>query len=116
MLITSLPTPQVASRRQTTDLPGPYCPARRERQSSLARHPEVPERPHPGFPSGFLRWASVAGLSASAVAVALETVPVPYFAALAEAFSVATLKGENVEIGGAEWWRTPVTSGFFKLA
>jgi hypothetical protein len=50
------------------------------------------------------------------VAVALETVPVPYFAALAEAFSVATLKGENVESGGAEWWRTPVTSGFFKLA
>ncbi len=43
------------------------------------------------------------------------TVPVPYFAALAGAFSVATLKGENVESGGVEWWREPVTSGFFKV-
>src|SRR5690606_25585861 len=30
-------------------------------------------------------------------------------------FSVATLKGENVESGGVEWWREPVTSGFFKV-
>lgn len=41
--------------------------------------------------------------------------PVPYFPALAGVVSTAVLKGDNVTSGGEEWWRTPVTSGFFKV-
>lgn len=43
------------------------------------------------------------------------TDPVSYFPALAGVYSTATLKQENVEGGGAEWWRAPVTSGFFAV-
>jgi ABC-type transport system substrate-binding protein len=43
------------------------------------------------------------------------TTPVPYFPALAGHLTTCTLKGDNVTSGGEEWWRTPVTSGFFKV-
>lgn len=39
----------------------------------------------------------------------------PVFLAKAASFNTGVLKRENVESGGEEWWRTPVTSGFFKV-
>jgi oligopeptide transport system substrate-binding protein len=41
--------------------------------------------------------------------------PVPFFASLAASYNTATLKKDNVLSGGEEWWRKPVTSGFFKV-
>jgi oligopeptide transport system substrate-binding protein len=43
------------------------------------------------------------------------TGPTIYFPALAGQLSVCILKGDNVTSGGEEWWRAPVTSGFFKV-
>ena len=43
------------------------------------------------------------------------TSAVPYFPALAGHLTVRILKKDNVTSGGEEWWRTPVTSGFFKV-
>lgn len=43
------------------------------------------------------------------------TSPTISFPAIAAAVAVSILKRENVETGGEEWWRTPVTSGFFKV-
>jgi ABC-type transport system substrate-binding protein len=43
------------------------------------------------------------------------TSPVPFFASLAASYNTATLKKDNVLSGGDEWWRKPVTSGFFKV-
>lgn len=39
----------------------------------------------------------------------------PVFLAKASSYNTAVLKRDNVESGGAEWWRSPVTSGFFKV-
>jgi ABC-type transport system substrate-binding protein len=39
----------------------------------------------------------------------------PVFLAKSSSFNTAVLKKDNVESGGEEWWRTPVTSGFFKV-
>lgn len=43
------------------------------------------------------------------------TSAVPYFPALAGHLTVCILKPDNVTSGGEEWWRAPVTSGFFKV-
>ncbi|HWV34312.1 MAG TPA: peptide ABC transporter substrate-binding protein [Thermomicrobiales bacterium] len=40
--------------------------------------------------------------------------PTSYFDAVVGHYSLAILKQENVE-SGEEWWRAPVTSGFFKV-
>ncbi len=39
----------------------------------------------------------------------------PVFLAKAASYQTGVLKPENVQAGGAEWWREPVTSGFFKV-
>jgi len=39
----------------------------------------------------------------------------PVFLAKSSSFNTAVLKRDNVESGGEEWWRAPVTSGFFKV-
>ncbi|MGH2562449.1 MAG: ABC transporter substrate-binding protein [Thermomicrobiales bacterium] len=39
----------------------------------------------------------------------------PVFLAKAASYNTSVLKRENVESGGEEWWRTPVTSGLFKV-
>lgn len=43
------------------------------------------------------------------------TSPVPYFPIVAASYNTVTLKKDNVLGGGEEWWRKPVTSGFFKV-
>lgn len=43
------------------------------------------------------------------------TSPVPFFDRVVAAYNTATLKKDNVISGGEEWWRKPVTSGFFKV-
>jgi ABC-type transport system substrate-binding protein len=39
----------------------------------------------------------------------------PIFLAKSASYNTAVLQRANVEAGGEEWWRTPVTSGFFKV-
>lgn len=39
----------------------------------------------------------------------------PVFLAKTGGYQTGVLKRENVESGGEEWWRTPVTSGIFKV-
>ncbi|MGC4190987.1 MAG: peptide ABC transporter substrate-binding protein [Thermomicrobiales bacterium] len=41
--------------------------------------------------------------------------PTAYFEAVVGHYSLSILKQDNVESGGEEWWRSPVTSGFFKV-
>jgi oligopeptide transport system substrate-binding protein len=43
------------------------------------------------------------------------TSPTIFFPALAAHFAGSVLKADNVTSGGEEWWRTPVTSGFYKV-
>ena len=40
---------------------------------------------------------------------------VPFFPTVAASYNTVTLKKDNVLGGGEEWWRKPVTSGFFKV-
>jgi ABC-type transport system substrate-binding protein len=39
----------------------------------------------------------------------------PIFLAKSATYNTSVLKRDNVEKGGEEWWRQPVTSGFFKV-
>ena len=43
------------------------------------------------------------------------TGPDPTFLAKSSSYNTGVLKKDNVQSGGEEWWRTPVTSGFFKV-
>lgn len=43
------------------------------------------------------------------------TSAVPFFPTVAASYNTAVLKKDNVVSGGEEWWRKPITSGFFKV-